>query len=116
MMSFARSEIELCRKLENAGVTGGVVLAKERAERSAAGTTNAVGNGQSGIVIKDGTAGLARAVGDVYCPVYAGELSMIEDVEGLDTQLQIMPALLANGDILRQRQVLIVDSRIAEIH
>lgn len=87
-MPLEPSKIELRGKLENARVTRGVVLPKERAEHSGAtGRPEVVGNRQPGIVVEDGAPSLSRAVGDVRGPVNAGELSVIEYIESLKTQL-----------------------------
>src|SRR6516165_4310854 len=95
------SEIELRRELNDAHVPGGVQLSEVGSQyRRAARGTEIVGDGQAGVVAKDGIAGLSGAVRHVRGQVPAGVLRMVENIERLDAKLQVPLALGAERQIL----------------
>src|SRR5438445_12563818 len=113
---FTWLEIHLDAELDDARVAGGIVLAEEVAQRRRAPRRPRVVRDLDVVEgVEDGRARGARRRGEVRRPVHAHELRVVEDVEGLETELQVAPAATAERDVLEQRQVVVVDAGVAQV-
>src|SRR5262245_14194558 len=111
-------EIELHPQLNDTWVARTVVFAKKLAQRArhvaGALAANVVRDDHLVIVIEDIAAGCVDGIaigvhaglhGQVDAAVDAAELRVVEDVEGLDAELQIAAAVFADGQVLEDGHI-----------
>src|SRR5262245_14320376 len=111
------SEVHFHRNLNNTWVAGAVVFAEERAKNlRITRRPRIVGHGEPCVVTEDRASRLTGAVCYVGRSVHAGELGVVEGIEHLKAQLQVTPPLSCDGEVLEDRDVVVVDAGVAQIH